>query len=484
MRLSSLAKGYPLGALPRDPDITLVTEDSRKVRPGALFVAIAGTRQDGHGYIREALDRGASVIVVERRDALPAGVAGIVVPSARQALAVLSSRLNGDPARALHLIGFTGTFGKTTTSDILRALLEVTGRRVGIIGSLGLRFGSLADSGDGLTTPSPPELHQELATLRDAGADTVIMEVTSHALRLGRVEGLTFRGGLLSAIVPGEHTDFHHSYEDYVAAKRRLISHLSSDGVLAYDADNRAARRLAADATVAVRSGFTAGGSGNGLHVIDDIRIDADGASFTIDREPVRSALLGRPNVRNAALAASYAMAVGVRLDTIRSTFASLTPLPRRMERTVCAGRILLDDTSGHPDSLMSLFEVAALISREQLWIAWAIRGSRGVEVNRRNALALADYAALHEAAALIVTAAEDVTEPKDTVTGEEVEAVRLALELKGRPHAFHGSMAAAMRDVAERARAGDLIVLTGAQGMNSGASLLQEMLPDEERPG
>jgi UDP-N-acetylmuramoyl-L-alanyl-D-glutamate--2,6-diaminopimelate ligase len=254
--------------------------------------------------------------------------------------------------------------------------------------------------------------------------------------------------------------------------------------VLAYDADNRAARRLAADATVAIRAGFTVGASPNGLHVIDAIRIDANGASFTIDGEPVRSALLGRPNVRNAALAASYALAVGVRLDAIRSRFASLTPLPRRMERTVRAGRTVLDDTSGHPDSLMSLFDVAALIPREQLWIAWAIRGSRGAEVNRRNALALADYAALHEAAALIVTAAEDVTEPKDTVTAQEAEAVRRALELKGRPHAFHGSIAAAMRDVAERSRAGDLIVLTGAQGMNSGAELLQEMLLDEERPG
>jgi UDP-N-acetylmuramoyl-L-alanyl-D-glutamate--2,6-diaminopimelate ligase len=483
MRLSALARGYPLGNLSRDPDITVVTEDSRRVRPGALFVAVVGTARDGHDFVREALDRGAAAVVVERREAAPAGAASIVVPSTHEALARLAARFHGEPARSLRLIGFTGTFGKTTTSDILRALLEAVGMRPGVLGSLGARYGRFSDPGDGLTTPAPAELHGYLSSLREAGADTVILEVTSHALRLGRVDGLTFQGGLLSAIVPGEHTDFHRSYEDYIAAKRRLLSHLAPDSVLAFDGDNRAARRLAADANVARRSGFTIGGSGDDLHTIDAVRLEPDGASFAIDGEPLHSSLLGRPNVRNAALAASYALAVDVPMNTIRTVLASLTPLPRRMQRSRWAGRSVLDDTSGHPDSLMSLFDVAALIPRERLWIAWAIRGSRGADVNRRNAVALADFAALHEAGALIVTAAEDVTSPRDAVTGEEIDAVRQALELKGRPHAFHPWLEDAVRDVGARSRAGDLIVLTGAQGMNEGGRLLQQVLLDEQHP-
>lgn len=477
MRLSALAKGYRLGNLSRDPDITLVTEDSRKVRPGAMFVAVIGTARDGHDFVRDALDRGAAAVVVERQDAAPTGVATLVVPSTRQALATLAARFHGEPARSLRLIGFTGTFGKTTTCDILRALLEASGMRPGVLGSLGARYGAFDDAGDGLTTPAPPELHQSLASLRGAGADTVILEVTSHALRLGRVEGLTFQGGVLSAILPGEHTDFHRGYEDYIGAKRRLLSHLAPGAVLAFDGDNRAARRLAAEASVAVRSGFTLGDASDGLHTVDAVRIDVDGATFTIDGAPVRIALLGRPNVRNAALAASYALAVDVPMETIRAVLATLSPLPRRMQRIPCAGRIVLDDTSGHPDSLQSVFDVVALIPRERLWIAWAIRGSRGADVNRRNALALADFAALHEAAALIVTAAEDITDLKDAVTPEEIDAVKRTLELKGRPHAFHSTLAAAMRDVAARSHSGDLVVLTGAQGMNQGARLLAASL-------
>jgi UDP-N-acetylmuramoyl-L-alanyl-D-glutamate--2,6-diaminopimelate ligase len=484
MRLSALAKGFAMTGVSRDPDITLVTEDSRKVRPGAMFVAVGGTSRDGHDFVRDALDRGAAAIVVERADAVPPGVPTCVVPSGRQALAALAARFHGEPARALQLIGFTGTFGKTTTSDILRALLEADGRRPGVLGSLGARYGSFSDPGDGLTTPMPPELHGSLAALRRAGADIVIMEVTSHALRLGRVEGLTFRGGLLSAIVPGEHTDFHRSYEDYVAAKRRLLLHLAPESVLAFDGDNRAARRLAADANVAGRSGFTMGGSGSDLHCVDAVRLDAEGTSFTIDGEPVRSSLLGRPNVRNAALAASYALAVDVPFETIRRTLPTLRPLPRRMQRLTAAGRTILDDTSGHADSLTSVFDVVALLPREKLWIAWAIRGSRGADVNRRNALALADFAALHEAQGLVVTSAEDLTAPKDAVTSDEVDAVREALRGKGRPHTLCPTLEEAMKEIARRSGPGDLVVVIGAQGMNEGVRLLQEMLLDEERPG
>ncbi len=478
MRLSALMKGFALRAAAGDPEITLVTEDSRRMRPGALFVAVKGTERDGHEFIGQALERGAAGLVVEREDALPVSpLAYAVVPNARQALATIAARFHGTPADQLSLIGFTGTFGKTTTSEILRALFDAAGKRPAVIGSLGARFEDFHDPGDGLTTPAPPQLHGWLAALKARGAQTIILEATSHGLRLERVAGLHFDGGLLAAVLPGEHTDFHRSYEDYVAAKRIFLEYLKPDAILAYDADNRASRGLAREAPVRRKAGFSFGAGADGVLQIRDVVLDAQGASFHADGRQVRSALLGRPNVRNASLALTYALAAGMPLSDTLPVLASLRPLRRRMETWRLSGRTVLDDTSGHPDSLLALFEVVERFERQRLWVAWAIRGSRGVDVNRANALALADFVSLQGAADLFVSAADDVTEPKDRVREEEIDAVRSALLLRGRRFEFALGLAETMTEIAARSRASDLIVLAGAQGMNEGKRLLDEAL-------
>lgn len=478
MRLSALTQGFGLQPGVGDPEITMVTEDSRQVRPGALFVAVKGTQRDGHDFIQQALERGAAAIVLERADARPAKTAAYaIVPNARQALATAAARFYAFPADRLSMVGFTGTFGKTTTSEILRALLDAAGMKPAIIGSLGARFEQFADFGDGLTTPAPPQLHRWLATLKQTGARTVIMEVTSHALRLERVAGLRFGGGLLAAIMPGEHTDFHRSYEDYVAAKRLFLDYLQPDALLAYDADNRASRALGEQAAVRKKFGFTLVRARPGLLVIRDVTLDRRGASFLVGDQPVRSALLGRPNVRNASLALTYALGAGMPISEAAPVLAQLRPLRRRMETWDIAGRTVLDDTSGHPDSLEALFEVVDLFDRQRLWIVWAIRGSRGVEVNRANAQLLADLVSLQRASGLLVTAAEDEVEEKDRVRAEEVDAVRTALQQKGRAFEFSPGLASAMTLVAEHSQRGDLIVLAGAQGMNEGKRLLDGAL-------
>jgi UDP-N-acetylmuramoyl-L-alanyl-D-glutamate--2,6-diaminopimelate ligase len=458
MRLSALSRGFTLKAGASDPEITLVTEDSRMVRPGALFVAVPGTTLDGHTFISDALAR--------------------TVPSAREALATLSARFHGEPAQALRLIGFTGTFGKTTTSDILQKLLDAAGRRTGVIGSVGAHYGRYRDDRWGLTTPSPPELHRYLAELKRVGADTVILEVTSHALRLQRVHGLRFGGGLLAAIESGEHTDFHRSFEDYVGAKRLLLRYQSPEATLTYDEDNAAARQLAAEASVTTKAGFTIGGTAaDPLLPITDIRLDSDGATFRARDVALRSALLGRPNVRNVALALTYALSAGLPIEAARQVLASLAPVKRRMERLTLAGRTVLDDTAGHPDSFAAVFEMLSLLPRRRLWIAWAVRGNRGVDVNRANALALADYASLSRADGLFVSASHDVAGDTDRTTAAEHTAVAAAFSVRGRSYVYSDTLRGTMEEVARGSSAGDLILLVGAQGMDEGARLLGEAL-------
>jgi UDP-N-acetylmuramoyl-L-alanyl-D-glutamate--2,6-diaminopimelate ligase len=504
MRLSQLVDGFPVTPPDADPDINGITEDSRRVGAGTVFVAIPGTSLDGHAYISEAVKRGAAAIVAERTGTIPLGVPVVRVPSSRAALAVFAARYYGTANIDLSLIGFTGTFGKTSTSEMLRAMLEAGGERTAVLGSLGARYGGFHDLGTGLTTPAPVELHRALRGLANAGATTVIMEVTSHALKLGRVEGLRFDGGLVAAIMPGEHTDFHRSYEDYVEAKRRFLAHVKADALLAYDADNLAARRI-----VMNTSGDEARGHAHHSHdsrraapapelsryrpigfsleqrdaevQLCDVRMDASGATFALCGGAlgpaagitVRSPLLGRAHVRNLGLALTYAIGNGLAPDAVQGIVSSLTPLRRRMERYDAAGRTVLDDSAAHPDSIRATFEVAAQLARQAPAVVYAVRGHRGAEINRQNAIALADLCSLNGVEPLIVTSASDCTGPSDAASAAEIDATRQALVTRGRRFAWHDMLDDALTEVLDRTRAGDLIVLIGAQGMDDAKKLL-----------
>ena len=476
MRLSALLDGISTTAT--DPEVTAITEDSRRVAPGALFVAVPGATEDGHDYVADAIARGAAAIVAERADGIPAGVVHVTVPDSRAALAALAARFHGEPARALRLIGFTGTFGKTSTSDVLCALLAAAGGRAGVLGSLGARFGPFHESGRGLTTPAPVELHGALRGLAGAGADTVIIEVTSHALRMRRVDGLTFSGGLLAAIKPGEHTDFHRSYEDYLDAKRLFLRYLSPDAMLAYDADNRGAGELASSRTAGRSIGFSLEGRPTDL-MFGDVQLDASGARFTIHgplvdgRHEMHSALLGSGHLRNVALALTYALAAGVDPARAAPVLAGLRPLSRRMEHYAIGGRTVLDDTAAHPDSFRMAFAVAELMPRERLVVVYAIRGNRGADINARNAETLADLAAEYRVDTLIVTTASDAVGIIDRVAPDELAATHDTLTRRGRTFAACGTLQDAVVQALERTRPGDVIVLLGAQGMNQGRAAL-----------
>ena len=479
MRFTDLTRGYDVRNAPADDiEITGITEDSRRVSPGMLFVAVRGTADDGTRYVTDALRRGAAAVAGEFDDAPPA-VPFVRTTSARRALAEMAARFYGQPGSELKVIGFTGTFGKTSTSAILEALLSAGGVRTGVLGSLGARFAAFRDAGTGLTTPAPVELQRTLRALKDAGADAVIMEVTSHALRLGRVDGLRFGGGLLAAIMPGEHTDFHRSYEDYIDAKRLFLNYLAPDAVLAYDADNHAARTLAAEARVATRAGFSLHGRESEV-AIRNIALDHRGARFTTSGRRLDTPLLGRGHLKNVALAVTYALTVGIPLDVVRPVLRGLQPLPRRMERYVVARRQVLDDTAGHPDSLHATFDVAAMLGRAPAMrdartvVVYAIRGNRGVDINRRNARALTDLVSEHGAASLIVTGSMDVAGPNDRASAEEIDATREAFAARGRSVAWCDALSDAAGAAMESTREGDLIVLVGAQGMNEGRALLE----------
>jgi UDP-N-acetylmuramoyl-L-alanyl-D-glutamate--2,6-diaminopimelate ligase len=455
-----------------DPEVTGLSEDSRRILPGIVFVAVPGTIEDGHAYIGDAIARGAAAIVGERDGDVGRAVPFVHVESARRALAAMAARFYGEPARRLTVIGFTGTFGKTSTGEVLRALLSAHGMHPGVLGSLGARYDGFHDHGTGLTTPAPVELHRALEGLRNAGADSVIVEVTSHALRMGRVDGVTLSGGLIAAILPGEHTDFHHSFRDYVEAKRLFLDYLAPGAVLAFDADNAPARELATSAPGVAPAGFTLEDRDRALQ-LRDIALDHLGAHFTVDGQAFQSALLGRGHLRNVALALAYAAAAGLPLKRAADVLPNLVPLRRRMESYEAHGRTVLDDTAAHPESLRATFEVAALLAARPgagtVVAAYAVRGNRGVEINQQNASELAALSAGYRIAKLIVTASADVAGPNDRASAAEIDATRRILRDARCEAEWHDRLGTAMRAVLDATHSGDLIVLLGAQGMNEG---------------
>ena len=212
-----------------------VAADSREVQPGDLFAAVSGTRTDGHLHVPEALERGATAILAERY--VPAGNTPVcVVPNSSVALARLCHALMDEPTRRLKVIGVTGTNGKTTTTWLIRGILEAAGIRTGLLGTLEYSDGDWAAPSP-YTTPPAPVLAAWLARMEATGCTHAVMEVSSHALAQGRIEGVQLHAACITN-VRRDHLDFHNSLDNYRAAKAGIFKHLSADGFAVLNTDD------------------------------------------------------------------------------------------------------------------------------------------------------------------------------------------------------------------------------------------------------
>ena len=228
MKLKELIAELPVLSETASPDteITGISYDSRKTEPGDLFVAIRGFETDGHRFILNAVQRGASVILCETvtKELAASGTPYIQVEDSRLALALTSRAFFGNPAAEMTVIGITGTSGKTSTSVLLKHVLEKTrGWKVGLIGTLGIQIGSVELHSEH-TTPESYELQKLFRRMAEEGCRVVVMEVSSHALELKRVAGIRFNTAVYTNLSQ-DHLDLHGSMENYAAVKRTLFTH-------------------------------------------------------------------------------------------------------------------------------------------------------------------------------------------------------------------------------------------------------------------
>jgi len=488
VRLSSLAGalGVPLSGA--DREITGIALDSRQVQPGQLFVAIPGANADGTRFIPDAIQRGAvAVCAVRPWDGVPT----LVVPDPREALARLASEFHGHPARELRMIGITGSLGKTSTALLLETIIGTAGEKVGVIGSLGIRFeGHVVETG--MTTPEAPSIHGSLRYFATQGAGTAVMEVTSHSILLKRVDGLQYDLGLLTNIVPYEHLEFHPTPEHYVRTKTRFFGMLKPGAPLVVNDDDPTAREVSRGLERPVIAVSLRARDSASVHV-ERVRLGVEGSTFALQVRrplplldggnvapltiPLALPILGRQQVANAALAATAALIAGVPAETIAYALAGVEPMHRRMHILYEDGPVLLDDTVGNPESIRAVFEAIRSIPHHNLRIAYAIRGSRGTEVNERNAEAVArEIEPL--IATLVVTASEDHASERDRVEDDERDIVLKTLEARGVPFIYEPTLERAVTRVVEGAARGDLIALLGAQGMDKGGEIARKLLP------
>jgi len=344
-----------------------LVDDSRRVSPGAAFIAVKGATQDGHVWLPGARAAGASLALVE--DAAAAEAAGlpyIHVRDGRRAAALAAAAFHGWPARVLTLVGVTGTNGKTTTVGLLRHLLDAPGAPSASIGTLGVLLGSAGTpmpGGGGLTTPGPVELQRVLRALVDRGVTRVAMETSSHALDQRRVDGLSFAVAVFTNLTR-DHLDYHGTMEAYRAAKLRLVGLLARDGVAVFNTDDPAWRGVTSaprtlcfgvhDATADVGA--------------RDVAYVATGSRFLLvtptGAHPVALPLIGDFNIANALGAAAAAHALGMPVSEIAERLATAPQVPGRLERLRTAPTVLRD-YAHTPDALDRALRAVRPFTRE-----------------------------------------------------------------------------------------------------------------------
>ena len=492
MQLIELAQAAGLPMVGRDVEITSISTDSRTLEPGALFVAIAGARWQGMAYVSEALDRGAVAIC---GSAPVPGVPTLLSGNPRRALAALAAAFHGFPARALPLIGITGSLGKTSTAQLLEAVLREAGLQAGVIGSLGVRFG--ADVHDtGMTTPEATQIHSALRAFLTRDASFALMEVTTHAIVQDRVAGLVFALGILTNLVDDEHLEFHPTPEHYIRTKTRFFGMLADGAPLVLNGDDATVRSVTgglrrplvrvgtteADELDVIVQAVTLGASGSRFElVVRQPLMRTDGSTLEPLTLPLELSLLGSQQVTNAALATTAALLAGAAPDAARRALATMPPVRRRMQVVHPRDPVVFDDTVGNPASMLAVFETAAAIPHERLFVVYAVRGARGASINRCNAEALAACLASMPGK-LIVTTSDDQTDERNCVEDEESSAAYEALREGGIEFQAEPTVRAAVTRLLEEAGARDLVLLLGAQGMDCGAAMALEAIAARTR--
>lgn len=365
MKLNDIFEGIAIQEIagPVDLEIDAMTFDSRTVTPGALFFALRGNGFDGHDYIPQAVEKGVAVVVCEE---LPAetktGVTYMVVKDSHRAMGKAASTFHGHPSDRLKLVGITGTNGKTTTATLLYDMFRAFGHRAGLLSTVDYRIDDIVIPSTH-TTPDPLRLNAMLAQMVERGCEYCFMEVSSHSIVQQRIAGLKFAGGAFSNITH-DHLDYHGTFANYIAAKKRFFDDLPADAFAVTNIDDRNGRVMVQNTRAEVKT--------LSLRAMADFRCKIvekhfEGMLLSIDGVEVWVDFIGRFNAYNLLTVYACARMLGVEREEALRVISTLTPVNGRFETVRSAGGITaIVDYAHTPDALQNVLDTIAELRTPQ----------------------------------------------------------------------------------------------------------------------
>lgn len=460
---------------------------SDRVTPGSLFVCIKGYKTDGHRFIKAAEGKGAAAAVVEIFQA-DVSIPQFRVIDSRRALAALADRFYNHPSEKLNLTGVTATNGKTTTTYMINHIFEEEGLNTGLIGTVIVKTGDLVQTAE-LTTPESLDLQRYFQQMLEKKVTHAVMEVSSSGLELQRVGNVAFDTVVINNI-SREHIDLHGSFEAYYKAKADLVRRAKSKqwAVLNMDCpltaplrEETAARTLTygfknSDADITVQNLDLSSG-----RALFSVVIHRKEPAELFASQPatfqVQLAVLGLHSVYNAMAAILVALLQGIPAKTISKALSSFGGVERRFELVFEDDFKVIDDHFGNAGNIQVSLETLQMMDYKKLHLVYAIRGSRGVTVNRENAEEIIRWAPKLDLKKVIATTSRSHVGEKDYVTDEELAIFKKTITESGIELDIFNQLPEAIAAGLAETGPGDVLLLGGAQGMDYGASVCLEQI-------
>ena len=440
-----------------DVVVSSLTQDSRQVRVGSLFCCIKGEKFDGHDFAAAAIERGAVALLVQHEISnIPVTIPQIIVDDPRACVGFVATELYGNPSRHLSLVGITGTNGKTTTAHLLASIMKASGMQTEVIGTLSGTF----------TTPEAPDLQRSFSEMVARGTRAVAMEVSSHALSLGRVNGTQFAASVFTNL-GRDHLDFHGSEENYFQSKSRLFTNdFTTVGII--NADDVYGQRLLNGPTIPMTS-FS-------KNDVDELQVSATTHQYSWRGRTIRVGIGGTVNVMNSLAAATAACEIGISIDDIVLGLESAPAVPGRFEK-VEAGQdfVVLVDFAHTPDGLAEVLRsVRASSPDSRVILVFGCGGDR----DKMKRPLMGEIA---------VSLADVVIVTSDNPRSEDPQAIMSSI-IAGIPdHMRHRLLSTdadrrrAIQRAINFARAGDVILIAG-KGHEVTQSIGDESYPFDDR--
>lgn len=435
-----------------DAEITDLQYDSRKVQKGSVFFCLTGEKADGHDYAAMALEKGAAALVCERE--LPLAVPQLVVSNSRLAMALLAEAFYGFPHRELKILAVTGTNGKTTTTHLVKHMLDAAGKKTALMGTNHIIIGEEIFPATH-TTPDSLGISANLRKMADAGCEYLIMEASSHALKQGRVAALDFKTGAFTNLTQ-DHLDYHGTFEDYLQSKKILFKDLSAKnslGIINFDSPYCGEFKDAASCKVLTY------GHGEGADLrAEDVTVTPEGTSFTLccegQKYAVKMNLIGDFNVYNALCAIGICLGEGLEPACVISALATAEQVKGRFEKVKEKyGPTVVIDYAHTPDGLENIMKTAKQLGADRVILVFGCGGDRDNTkrpIMGKIAGTLADYA--------FITSDNPRTEEPMSI----IRMVEEGMKESGGAYEICCDRRDAIRNAILMAEDGDLVVVAG----------------------